>query len=226
MSQITDAINQLALRTDLDTLIREKTHKVMADYCITSYQKLIKVVNANGPAFFYNDSTCLWEEMSIKQLGQKMTYFVGLELAMKKVTQKLSPGLQKEVAKLQQVIDTSGFSNSSAEWLAGKLCNKEDGKLFDNASGFLPLKGRKVIDLSTKQVFERKIEHYFTYEIPVDYNTENTSPVFQDFISSIMLEDKGKIGEKSRFLQKFLGYTISGSTHERLVGIFIGDGFN
>jgi putative DNA primase/helicase len=108
------------------------------------------------------------------------------------------------------------------------MVNKEDGKLFDNKEGYLSLKNNFVINLRTKEVYQRQKEDYFTYEIPIIYDPNNNDTRFEEFINTIMLEDKSKQDkkEKSTCLQILLGYAITGSTKERILPVLIGEGSN
>lgn len=85
----------------------------------------------------------------------------------------------------------------------------------------LPIKNGLVIDLKTKLTSERNEEHYFSYECPVELTSEKTS-YFSNFINSIMLDDK----EHILYLQKILGYCLTGSIQSRCFFIWHGKGKN
>lgn len=115
---------------------------------------------------------------------------------------------------------------SVAHWIANRLANKEDGKLFDSQPGLLPVLGNKVVNLKTKEVTVRTLEHYFTYEIPINYDPTKTDPKVQKFFAELMLEDQFPAETPlvlTSFLQRFIGYSISGSTKEQKMGVLIGD---
>ena len=85
----------------------------------------------------------------------------------------------------------------------------------------LPIKNGLVVDLRTKITSERNQEHYFSYECPVEITKEKTT-YFSDFIKSIMLDNKEHIS----YLQKILGYCLSGNIDARCFFIWHGKGKN
>jgi len=68
-----------------------------------------------------------------------------------------------------------------------------------NVSGVLPIRGGRVIDLHNGEIMDRKKEHYFTYELDVDYKQD--TPLSDEFFSR--MEDRDKV-------QAFLGYCLGG----------------
>ena len=62
-----------------------------------------------------------------------------------------------------------GFVKSVAQWICNDIANIEHSKLFDDLPGFIPVKGKRVVNLKTGEAHERTKEHHFTYEIPIKY---------------------------------------------------------
>jgi len=85
----------------------------------------------------------------------------------------------------------------------------------------LPIKNGLVVDLRNKITSERTQEHYFSYECPVEITTKKNK-FFNDFISSVMLDNK----EHILYLQKILGYCLSGNIDARCFFIWHGKGKN
>lgn len=249
MESLVLEINELTIKTTLEDMITQKSHKAFADYCFVKYGLIFKVVHVKGPAYIYDDSICLWKEITIDQLGLYLAYFINYEMVnllqkyyseidklnisfnlsgeeKEKQFKKLEMDI-KETMKMQKNISCGSFVRSAAKWLAGRLVEKENGRLFDNMEGYLPLKSNSIINLRTREVSQRQKEHYFTYEIPVTYDPTNNDPRFEQFINTIMLEDQAESNkEKSTCLQTLLGYAISGSTKERILAVMIGEGSN
>ena len=85
----------------------------------------------------------------------------------------------------------------------------------------LPIKNSLVVDLRTSITSERTKDHFFSYECPVEITTKKTD-FFKNFLNSIMLDDV----ENIHYLQRILGYTLSGSLKARSFFIFFGNGKN
>ncbi len=88
-----------------------------------------------------------------------------------------------------------------------------------NRAGYIPVSGKQVVNLRTGEIKERLKTDYFTQEIPVKYNPNAYSELWEKTINQIMLHDKGMIG----FLQEVLGYAISGDCQEGKLIMLIGD---
>ena len=85
----------------------------------------------------------------------------------------------------------------------------------------LPIKNNQVIDLRDGTTRFRKETDYFTYFCNVE-PSENKSKTMKQFISSIMCDKK----ENIKYLQKILGYCLTGETNAQSFFIFWGRGSN
>ena len=104
-----------------------------------------------------------------------------------------------------------------------KLINDDEfvTKLNHEYPLFLPIKNGLIVDLTTSITSPREKHHLFSYECPVEITTKKTD-FFNNFINSIMLDDV----ENIHYLQRILGYTLSGSLKARSFFIFFGNGKN
>ena len=85
----------------------------------------------------------------------------------------------------------------------------------------LPINNGLVVDLKTSLTSPRTKEHYFSFQCPVQITSTKTD-FFKQFLSSIMLDDIECIA----YLQKILGYCLSGSLKARCFFIMHGNGKN
>lgn len=79
-----------------------------------------------------------------------------------------------------------------------------------------------VINLKTGKFGEAKREMLITQVSPVTYDPDATCPLFEKFMMQIMKKDK----EVVRFVQKAVGYSLSGSVSEQCLFFLYGYGAN
>ncbi len=175
---------------------------MFTDYCYIKYNSLFKVIDIHGDGlvYIYDDKVCLWKKITMNQFGLYLCYFINFELNCLVQTCyiqldiiKKQGGDTSNIETLENYIvmiytfmskklNMLGFLTSGAKWLGAKLVDKKNSQLFDNMIGYLPLKNNTIINLSTLEIFQRKKEHYFTFEIPYDYNSNNNDKRFENFI--------------------------------------------
>ena len=90
----------------------------------------------------------------------------------------------------------------------------KDKTLFNVANGF--------INLETGMLHEHEPDKHFTKYSPIDYTDKIDCPLWLDFLNQIFDYDKELIG----YLQRAIGYSLSGSTVEQMMFILHGNGRN
>jgi putative DNA primase/helicase len=111
--------------------------------------------------------------------------------------------------------------------LAGKDGPKASDRDFDRNSWLLNLQNG-TYDLKTGVFKEHRRADFITKISPVVYDREAICPRFQDFLGAIFdaPNDSGAAAELALFIQRFFGYTLTGSTREQCFLILHGDGSN
>jgi putative DNA primase/helicase len=79
-----------------------------------------------------------------------------------------------------------------------------------------------IINLRTGELREGQQSDKITYQAPVIYDPKAKAPRWVSFLSEIFSDD----GELIAWLQKFLGYSLTGDTREQIVTIGYGRGAN
>jgi putative DNA primase/helicase len=79
-----------------------------------------------------------------------------------------------------------------------------------------------VIDLRTGELLDHSPEFYLTKGIGVNFNPEATCPKWLEFLDLIFPEEE----ELHRFIQKAVGYSLTGSTDEQCLFFLFGEGEN
>jgi len=78
------------------------------------------------------------------------------------------------------------------------------------------------IDLKTGTLRTHSRDDLITKLVPVPYKPTATCPAWDAFLNEVMGADQDKI----RFLQKSIGYSLTGVTHEQVLFMFHGSGAN
>ncbi len=78
------------------------------------------------------------------------------------------------------------------------------------------------LDLRTGKLREHRREDFITKMVPVDYDSQATCPLWDAFLERIMAGNKNLI----RFLQRAIGYSLTGDISEQVLFLFYGTGAN
>ena len=79
-----------------------------------------------------------------------------------------------------------------------------------------------VIDLTTGKLMKHNPAFYCTKQSPIEYNPKAKCPAWTKFLKDIMLDDSELIS----FLQRAIGYSMSGDTREQCMFVLHGKGSN
>src|SRR5262249_15825808 len=83
------------------------------------------------------------------------------------------------------------------------------------------------LDLRTGKLREHRREDYITKLCPTEYQADATCPAWDRFLASTLIEEQGKTDpDLIEFMQRFLGYSLTGDTSEDVFPIFYGAGSN
>lgn len=96
-----------------------------------------------------------------------------------------------------------------------------DSMMFNASNG--------TIDLQTGLLLEHNSKDLITMQAPVIYDPDATCPRFDQFLTEIFPDSSGLgIGntEVIRFVQKFIGYCLSGNCNEQVMAVAWGSGAN
>lgn len=79
-----------------------------------------------------------------------------------------------------------------------------------------------VVDLKTGSLKQRTKQHYLTHQLDIEYKPSSTNEIWEKFVREIMCEDL----EMIEFMQRTLGYSITGHTSEQVFIVWYGLGAN
>ncbi len=119
------------------------------------------------------------------------------------------------------------YSENKSRYNAIESLAKIDGRVIINGSNldkndWLLNCSNGTIHLKMDRLLPHKATNFITKFIPVDYIPEATCPTWDTFLHTIM----GCNDEKIRYLQRVIGYCLTGSTAEQCFFILFGLGAN
>ncbi len=79
-----------------------------------------------------------------------------------------------------------------------------------------------VIDLTSGKLLKHSPDFYCTKQSPIDYDPKARCPAWRKFLKDIMLDDEELIS----FIQRAVGYSLSGDTREQCMFVMHGKGSN
>ena len=198
------------------------------------YKENIFVTKEKGDAYVYDPDTTLWVIQISSSFYYKISLFLRnivleqIELISKKGKQTLNDEdynitslKTNNLSRLLKQINKKQHLKSVWEIVLSKFYKPEFLKKINNIAHLLPIKNNKVINLKTGMTENRISEHYFTFECPVNY-IEGEIPNADKFFLEIMNNNK----ESAKYLQKCLGYCITGEVKSRCMFICWGEGSN
>ena len=182
----------------------------------------------NGYCYIYDEATALWkkrENIFIKALvGDYMEKIVNEcrihLLEMKKKTDCEVEVDLKSLAAVMRSVSTN--STNTFEKVLTKLYQEDFESKLNKIPHLIPVKNAKVVNLRTGEVLKRKQDMLFSFECPVNYRPKHTLTRVKKFFLEIM----NGVPEMVDYLQKVLGYGITGETSGRVFFIFYGCGAN
>ncbi|OUJ21364.1 hypothetical protein CBI45_12540, partial [Corynebacterium kefirresidentii] len=90
----------------------------------------------------------------------------------------------------------------------------KDFDLFNTQNGYLNLK--------TGELKEHDKQQYFTKISNVEYTDKSDCPKWEEFLNDIFLDNR----ELIKFIQRAVGYSLSGYTTEQVLMVLYGNGRN
>jgi P4 family phage/plasmid primase-like protien len=225
---------------------------VIVDDLIEQFNPYFKVVNyKKDDIYVYNRDTDLWEAVVKDYLNcylskywmphlNQLSYIVSTEVVEEEDTMVKSKwfgklelnAYKKAKQKFQNNINSQGNTktknNFIKEFFLRDIIKDEKFKQkLNTQKHILSVKGGKV-NLKTKEFSYRCQEDYLSYELDLEYNSNAKNKAFEDFVLDILtpVVDNNE-GQSSRnYLQRYLGYSITGETKQEKILVLMGNGSN
>lgn len=118
------------------------------------------------------------------------------------------------------------FSSASARSIRGMLESAQSKRALTaedlDTHPFLLNVRNGTIDLETGGLMEHSPEHYLTRCLPIEFNHEAECPRWREFLASIMGGSEALVS----YLQRAVGYSLTGNVREQVMFIMHGTGAN
>ncbi len=232
--------NRKQITSDDILKLNELYNKVDEGYVAIYHEKykedLVCISIKTHSFLLYNDTTQLWEQKTSEEI--QLHFIKNIKILIEPLVNYYKEKANKirdtyidkakEYDKRSLKIKNTGEFNKlpKVKGLMGAISaifyNQEILKKLNNEKDLLPVK-TGVISLKTGEFRKRTKEDYFSFELNVIWKgLEYETPDINKFFDDIMLNDTDMI----LYLQKLLGYSISGHVNEQRFIIFYGVGGN
>jgi P4 family phage/plasmid primase-like protien len=184
--------------------------------------------------YIWNQTKKIYEELSIEMINNDISDLLrdAVQMKIDQINAVSSEILtEKEKEKKTQPFNTiktnigkSKTIQNIYSYLLSKYFNKDLALKMDNNDNIIPVKGGKVIDLSTGLIRDRTHTDYFTYEKDTEYlgNAENLTKNADKFFLELAC---GNV-EKKNYLKLVMGSAITSYTQMKCFFILYGNAGN
>lgn len=186
---------------DLENVVINATEYDIAKYFCKIYGDNYKCVDVKNKICYYFNENCLWDKFESgtkirEQLSNEFTEIFNKlqtdiqdEMSSLEDEEELLEKLHRKVKKISEItikLKSTNSKNNIVREILDILFDGEFEKTL-NKQHFIPIKGKKVIDLNTKEVFDRTIQHYYNYECPAEYFAEIPKDKY-DYVDKYFLD--------------------------------------
>lgn len=207
----------------------------IVELLLTEFISLIKCCD-NKTILLYNGMTRLWQSLSIPGAAFVLGYWVGQSLenhisSMIKYRENIDISsndyktwteiIYTTNKLLEQTLSLSYMKNVISS-LIDHIYDSNNSSCLAGDSDYFPILDRKVINLTNGQISERDSTHNFTYECNVNYLGNDYDCVN----AKKFMKDLFKDNESVEYMQKMMGYFLTGKTLDKSLYIFCGGGRN
>ena len=210
----------------------QKSEQGLANIFKKYYTGHIIVTSVKHKAgYLWNETKKVYEELSIEMINNDISDLLR-EAVQLKIDQinAVSFEILTEKEKDKKIqpynimktnIGKSKTIQNIYSYLLSKYFNKDLALKMDNNDNIIPVKGGKVIDLSTGLIRDRTYNDYFTYEKDTEYlgNKENLTQNADKFFLELACGDV----EKKNYLKLVMGSAITSYTQMKCFFILYGN---
>lgn len=212
--------------------LKSKNQKEIAEKFAEDRGIDIRVSSDPPKIYSFNQETKLWDVIADEDLIIKIGDWIDSNISkiLKGLQDKTNDedlgelekrGLVRDIVKwkttLKSNLNSWDFLNRVKKFVLRFLYDENFRDITNSKSHLFPIKGKKVIDLRTGEVRCRKREDFFTGESPC---VLGDSSKVEEYMKKLLS------GEKLDYLQKVLGFCITGHLPNRNLFNFIGRGGN
>ncbi|MBV1818007.1 phage/plasmid primase, P4 family [Clostridium cochlearium] len=184
---------------------------------VNKYEKCIRYANEWDKWLIYNENR--WEKDKIGAIDRMAKSIIEdiREEAKNEVDENKKKEKLKAVNRFGNIRNIKGMIKSATSEKEVRISIDD----FDKNKYLINCKNA-TIDLKKNICYKNDPKDYITKVLNIEYNPKATCPRWKKFISEIVNEDK----ELEEFIQRAIGYSLTGSTKEQKLFICYGKGSN
>jgi len=184
---------------------------------VNKYEKCIRYANEWDKWLIYNKNR--WEKDKIGAIDRMAKSIIEdiREEAKNEVDENKKKEKLKAVNRFGNIRNIKGMIKSATSEKEVRISIDD----FDKNKYLINCKNA-TIDLKKNICYKNDPKDYITKVLNIEYNPKATCPRWKKFISEIVNEDK----ELEEFIQRAIGYSLTGSTKEQKLFICYGKGSN
>ena len=177
----------------------------------------------HGVCYIFNQNNTLWEKRSI-EVVENMVPSILIPIVEKMIEKAKVTNANKATIRtlgiLKSHCESSGHARAVMRFAKGTTYRADDvfRSQLDQQHHLFPVRNNLVINLRTGEARSRTKEDMFTIQAPVTYDSNVRSIKVDKFLLDIMLDDPDKV----RFLQRVLGYCLTGDIAQQKIFYFWG----
>jgi P4 family phage/plasmid primase-like protien len=212
-------IEEVAYDADNDLF---RADEGLSDIFVNFERENLRVVDSKGSCYLWSDRSKLWESHHKGWISNRIS--TTLEKVIRHAMEEETDEEElKQLRSLCKYVLSSSGSRAIMQKVLPKLEDLKFAETLNSDPDVLPLRDGKILLLSTGEIRQRTREDLFSFECPV-LPTKNSAQLKR--VDKFMLSIANDNEELKIFLQKQLGYFMTGHTSERCFFIWWGVGAN
>ena len=205
-------------------------HKFYGDIMGKEFKNEIVIINNHGDGYVYDYNKALWILTSKNNISWLITEKAEIKLKeignilLNKFSSKNTEdeNIYKKIPKAMLKVGSSNFVKSVFDAMSRHLLDEDFENKLNNIKYLVPIKNNQTINLKTLKIEPRFKKDYFSFEIDCEFLKDDNLKHSSRFFKELMCDNI----DNYLFLQKCLGYCITGEIRERCFFVFWGQGAN
>jgi putative DNA primase/helicase len=201
-------------------------HDDVANFFVITYNKFVKCSDIkHSVIWFWDEKKKLWQEGGIETLvnlimvhTRPVIWDIYTRQKQIRNNNEKEENRCKNLLNLYKKMGDVNFVCNIAKLVKERTYDDTIINNLDSNNDLLPIKNGKVINLRTKEIRNRTMDDYFTFECPIEYDYNANSQIITSFINDITLGDESL----KLFLQEVFGSCLTGHIHNKYIYILFG----
>ena len=181
----------------------------------------LHITEKDGSGFLWSEKRRLWEFMPAVNLRPTIATVL-LPVIDTLLCESLEEKIERELRIMRIDLQTDKETRGVFQRIIPLCWDMQFFGFLNSCAHVVPIKGGKIINLKTLDVYDRTRLDLFDYECVVNYSPDAEVDVPSKFLMSIANND----ADLADYLRRFFGYCLTGEVTDRSIHIFWGKGRN